>query len=110
MWEIVWLDGAMKDLKRLRDFIDQHNPEAAKRAAKTIVESTSKLTEFPLLGKVINELPDYRDLFIRFGAAGYVLRYRVEENIVYIVNIKHYREDQTAFKMAEAAKLQLELL
>ncbi len=57
--------------QRLREFIAQENPA---------------------IGKPIEDLPQYRDLFIRFGAAGYVLRYRIHLDSIYIVHIQHYRE------------------
>lgn len=92
MREIVWLDSAVNDIQRLRQFIAQENPAAAQRAAIAIKESVQRLQELPTIGKPIEDLPQYRDLFIRFGAAGYVLRYRIHLDTVYIVHIRHYRE------------------
>lgn len=93
MWEMIWLDSAVNDLIRLRDFIGENNKEAAKRAAKTIQEATRRLIDYPLIGKPIDDLPNYRDLLIKFGAGGYFLRYRIEEKSVFIVHIRHYREN-----------------
>ncbi len=92
MWKLTWLDSAIEDMVRLREFLAQENPEAAKRAAETIKKTAHRLIEFPEVGKPIRELPLYRDLFIRFGAGGYILRYRVSSETLYIVHIRHYRE------------------
>lgn len=92
MWQLVWLESAVNDLVRLRQFIAEKNPDAAQRAAAAIKEAIYRLQEYPAVGKPIADLIDYRDLFIRFGAGGYILRYRVHADTVYIVHIRHYRE------------------
>jgi plasmid stabilization system protein ParE len=92
MREIVWLDSAVNDVVRLREFIAKENPSAAKKAAVAIKEATQYLIETPSMGKPVTDLPQYRDLLIRFGAGGYVIRYRIHAEIIYIIHIRHYRE------------------
>jgi len=92
MREIVWLDSAVNDVVRLREFIAKENPTAAKKAAEAIQDAAKRLMEVPSIGKPVNDLPQYRDLLTRFGAGGYVLRYRVHAETIYIVHIRHYRE------------------
>jgi len=97
MREIVWLDSAVNDVVRLREFIAKENPTAAKKAAQAIKEAAQRLLEAPSIGKPVKDLPPYRDLLNRFGAGGYVVRYRVHAETIYIVHIRHYRE--TDFKL-----------
>jgi len=97
MREIVWLDSAVNDVVRLREFIAKENPTAAKKAAQAIKEAAQRLLEAPSIGKPVKDLPHYRDLLTRFGAGGYVVRYRVHAETIYIVHIRHYRE--TDFKL-----------
>ncbi len=92
MRKLVWLDSAVNDIVRLRQFIARENLGAAQRAALAIKEAAQRLQEQPAIGRPIKDLPDYRDLLIRFGAAGYVLRYRIHLDTLYIVHIRHYRE------------------
>lgn len=92
MREIVWLDSAVNDVVRLREFITKENFSAAKKAAEAIQDAAKRLMEVPSIGKPVNDLPQYRDLLIRFGASGYVLRYRVYAETIYIIHIRHYRE------------------
>ncbi|MCK4870989.1 MAG: type II toxin-antitoxin system RelE/ParE family toxin [Gammaproteobacteria bacterium] len=92
MRKLIWLDSVVNDIVRLREFIEQHNPLAAKKAALAIKDAANKFIELPSIGKPVMDLPDYRDLNIRFGAAGYVMRYRIYQNDVYVVHIRHYRE------------------
>ena len=92
MRQVIWLDSAVNDIVRLREFIAANNPKAAKKAAQIIKKAATTLEDLPNTGKPVADLSDYRDLHIRFGAAGYVMRYRVYQDDVYIVHIRHYRE------------------
>lgn len=64
MRELVWLDSAVNDIVRLRAFLANENPGAAKRAAEAIKETAQRLRENPLIGKPIKDLPEYRDILI----------------------------------------------
>lgn len=92
MRQLVWLDSAVDDLVRLREFIVKENPSAAMRAAQALKEAAQHLIKYPNVGKPVEDLPEYRDLSIRFGAAGYVMRYRINLDAIFIVHIRHYRE------------------
>ena|SRR3990167_2851091 len=98
MREIVWLDSAVNDVVRLRKFIAAENPSAAKKAAAAIKVAAALLIKTPAIGKPVPDLSPYRDLLTRFGAGGYVIRYRVYLDTVYIVHVRHYREND--FKLA----------
>lgn len=92
MREIVWLDSAVNDLVRVREFVAQKNPSAAKKVAEAIKDAARRLIEAPFAGKPVKDLPQFKDLLTRFGAGGYVLRYRVHARTIYLVHIRHYRE------------------
>ncbi|MDO9068095.1 MAG: type II toxin-antitoxin system RelE/ParE family toxin [Deltaproteobacteria bacterium] len=89
---IEWLDSAIDDLQRLRDFIQPHNKEAALRAVQLIRKSVGPLASHPGIGKPVEDLPDFHDLIIPFGASGYVLRYRILGETVFIIAVKHCKE------------------
>ena len=93
MWNLVWLDSALNDIVRLRLFIAKENLQAAQKAASAIQEAAELLIQTPSIGKPIKNLPEYRDLFIPFGAAGYILRYRLYLQSIYVVHVRHYREE-----------------
>jgi len=86
---------AVVDLDRLKAFIDIHNPKAAARAAKKILDGISKLRTFPLIGRPVTNIdfPPMRDLFIPFGQGGYWLRYTLIDRTITILRIWHGRED-----------------
>ncbi len=96
MSRLRWLPEAIEDLGRLREFIRVHNPEAAARSAKRILEGTQKLQAFPLLGRPVQDIDGLplRDLFIPFGQGGYWLRYAVLAGKIIVVRIWHGREDK----------------
>lgn len=92
MRELAWVDSALDDIVRLRRVVAKENPKVAQRVAETIKEAALKLREFPELGKPVMNLIQYRDLHVRFGAGGYIIRYRLHLEFIYIVHIRHYRE------------------
>ena len=45
------------------------------------------------MGRMVDELPEnYREWLIDFGDSGYVARYRVDENAITILAIRHQKE------------------
>lgn len=89
---IEWLESAIFDLLRLKDFIQPHNIEAAQRAVRLIKNAVAPLASNPRMGKPVEDLPDYHDIFLPFGASGYVIRYRILNDTIFIVTVKHCRE------------------
>ncbi len=81
----------MLDVGRLRAFLDQNNPDAAQRALARIWTAIERLQEFPALG-VPTKDANVRQIVIRFGASGYIVRYVAEENDIVITRIWHGRE------------------
>ncbi|MBX9943555.1 MAG: type II toxin-antitoxin system RelE/ParE family toxin [Reyranella sp.] len=92
MAHVVYSPNAVANLEALHRFLTEKNPAAATRALRTIRDRMRMLARFPRLGPVDPEQPDYRQLFIPFGAAGYVARYRVEGRLVVVLAVRHMRE------------------
>jgi toxin ParE1/3/4 len=82
---------AVRDLERLRTFLDQNNPDAAQRALARIWTAIERLQEFPALG-IPTKDADVRQIVIRFGASGYIVRYVAEATDIVITRIWHGRE------------------
>jgi plasmid stabilization system protein ParE len=92
MAQVVYSRNAASYLERLHRFLAEKNPDAAARAVNVIVDRLGTLARFPLLGPVDPDRPDTRQLFIGVGAAGYVARYRVHDDTVIVLAIRHMRE------------------
>ena len=68
------------------------NPEAARRAVFTIKNTTKILMDYPDIIHPVEDLPDFHDLIVPFGAGSYVTRYRLEGEAIYIVGVRHSKE------------------
>lgn len=94
MRRVIWLPEALDDLVRLREFIGDKNREAAKRAAITIKNMAKILEAYPDIVHPLEDLPDFHDLVVPFGSGSYIVRYRIEKDTVYIVGIRHSKEER----------------
>jgi plasmid stabilization system protein ParE len=91
---LLWTPGAVRDLARLRGLLEPGNPEAAERAAARIRQAAAALLEQPEVGRVVEDVPNLRDLIAPFGGGAYVLRYRIYPDAVVIARVWHSREDR----------------
>ena len=93
MPQVIFAPGAIRNLQRIRDFLHQKNPIAAQRAAMTIIQSVQVLGQQPQIGRPIEDMPDaYREWVIEFGDSGYVARYRLDDETIVILAVRHQRE------------------
>ena len=92
--KVVFTEAAARDVFRLRVFLDEKAPDAAKSAVTAIIRSCASLATFAERGALRND--GSRQLVIAFGARGYVARYRVDHDTdeVVILRIRHGRETQ----------------
>lgn len=94
MVNIRWLPDSLDDLKRLHTFIEPHSSQAALRVVNALVQAADSLKEFPEKGRPWDLEMDFRELPVRFGARGYVIRYRYYNDEVIIVRVWHALEDR----------------
>ena len=95
MANVEWLTQALADVERLYNFLEDKNPEIAKRAAARIKHGTLLLEDSPHIGRPMPGETSRRELFITFGAGAYVLRYMLEDNnTVVIIRVWHSRENR----------------
>jgi plasmid stabilization system protein ParE len=92
MAQVVYSQNAASNIERLHRFLAEKNPDAAARAVNANLDRLDTLARFPRLGPVDPDRPDMRQLFIRFGSAGYVARYSVLGDTVTVLAIRHMRE------------------
>lgn len=88
--KLVFSVAARDDLIRLREFITEKNPRAARRVARLLRRSIQKLKDHPRIGKPTEALPWCRDLAV----SSYVVRYRIDGQTVEIIRVWHGREDR----------------
>jgi plasmid stabilization system protein ParE len=92
---ILLSPDAVIDIERLRTFLDRDSPDAARRALTSIWTAIDRLQEFPGLG-MPTEDTDIRQIVIRFGASGYIVRYAIltQTPDILITRIWHGRESR----------------
>lgn len=90
---VIFAPAAIRDMQRLRDFLQPKDADAARRAGQAIRQGVTMLGRYPRMGRMVEDLPeDYREWLIDFGDSGYVARYRVDADAVTILAIRHQRE------------------
>ncbi len=82
--------SAEADLARLEAFIATES--RAERAVARILRGVSHLSQFPELGVALDK--GFRQLFLKYGKSGYVVRYCVKGEEVIITRIWHGKEDR----------------
>jgi plasmid stabilization system protein ParE len=87
------LPAAEADLDRLCDWLAERSARAAADAADAIIDSIYGLADFSERGRLTAD-PAFRELLVDFGRDGYVVRYRVDGDIVFVVRIFHGREQR----------------
>lgn len=93
MPRIVWSDNALRGVQRNYRFLAAKNTAAARRAVKAIRDGVRILAEHPRIGRPIADMDEtFRDGVIDFGDSGYVVRYRIENDIVMILAVRHQKE------------------
>lgn len=87
---------AVDDVARLRTFLDHANADAARRALELIWTAIERLQDFPALGMPTDD-PEIRQIVVRFGVSGYIIRYVVlpDSGDILITRIWHGREART---------------
>ena len=93
MPRLIWTPSALLDVQRLYRFLVVKNPDAARRAVKAIRQGVKVLEQQPRVGRPVEEMDnEYRDWIIDFGDSGYVARYRVGPQFVYVLAVRHQKE------------------
>ena len=82
--------SATRDLRRLRDFIAEHDAAAAARVSKRLGRTIRLLRDQPALGKSVEELAEVRQLVV----SDYVVRYTVRGDSVVVLRVWHGRESR----------------
>jgi len=93
MSQVKFAPAAIRDLQRVREFLRPKSADAARRAGEVIRQGVKILSAHPRLGRMIDDLPEqFREWPIDFGDSGYVVRYRISDDAVTILAIRHQKE------------------
>ena len=87
--EVIWLEGAFLESRRVREHIRQFNPLAAQKTVGRIEKAAEQLSRFPAVGRV-GEVPGTRELVIT--GTSYFLVYRARGDRLEILRIFHSKQ------------------
>jgi toxin ParE1/3/4 len=90
---ILFAPEALDDLQRLRSFLDIRQSSAARPAIDAIASALRRIDASPRIGSPTKD-PEIRQVFVRFGRRGYVIRYKIlsSDGAVLVIRIWHGRE------------------
>jgi len=83
---VRWLSDALADLRAIRAYIAEHNPEAAQRVVTHIRHATLNLAGQPDIGRM-GRIPGTRELVIQ--PYPYIVAYRQKGNELHILAVVH---------------------
>jgi len=89
--KLIYSEQSVKDLRRLRDFIAEHNPDAAQRIAQQLLDRLDNLVLFPRMGVSVLSAPDpesVRDIILD----DYVIRYSCHPETLVVLRMWHHLE------------------
>lgn len=86
---VVWAPRAVAHLRALRQYIAQHNPDAAADTASALLTAVDRLSQLPNLGRP-GRLSDTRELVV--PRTPYVIVYRMRPGRLDILAVFHGRQ------------------
>lgn len=93
MARVLRLGGrAQSDVDRLLAFQARRSKRLRAAAELRIAEALQLVGEHPLIGFEVGGA--YRQVVLRFGAGGYVVRYRVTDDEIIVTRLWHTSEDR----------------
>jgi toxin ParE1/3/4 len=89
--KVVWTLGAVSSLRAIRNYIQQDNPDAAKKIADRLEQMVAKLKDYPNIGR-----PGIREGTRELVAPNlpFIIIYRVMNQEVQILRIFHTKQNR----------------
>ena len=90
--QVKWTSKALGDVARLHAFLANVNKTAAAHIVRSFTAAAQRLHEHPHMGERLDEFKprDVRRLIV----GNYEMRYEVQEQGVFILNVWHAKEDR----------------
>jgi addiction module RelE/StbE family toxin len=97
VYQVVWTDSAIANLKELCEYIAQDNPDAARKLALELVEHAESLCSLPRRGKVYPKFGNGQ--IYELAYRGYRIFYKIyeESKRIDILQVWHGARDEPGF-------------
>lgn len=86
-------EEAEEDLARLFEFLAEKDLPLAERAYRAIRKALGHAKQFPYMSRKVDDDPYLREIVIPFGRAGYVALFRISDDFITVIGVRHQRED-----------------
>ena len=96
---------ALRDLQEIKRYIksELHNPTAANRITKAILDGCSQLKQFPEMGVSIGAKTGYETDLRMLVVESYIALYRIETEVVSVGRIINARQDYIRILFGEVS-------
>jgi plasmid stabilization system protein ParE len=91
---LEWSAGALRDLDRFAEFLQERHPFLSSIVASTIIERAEVLSQHPELGRPIEGHEHYRQVILEVLKATYVFQYRWDGERLVMLRVCHGREQR----------------
>ena len=88
--QIRFSPESVEDLKRLYEFIAEHDMDAARTTALNLKSAINRFADFPHIGHPLEDLVGVREFV--FGR--YVIRCMIRSESLYVLRVWHGREER----------------
>jgi addiction module RelE/StbE family toxin len=88
--KIIWSPLAVDRASEIAEYIAQDNPSAAENWVNAVFTNVEQLNKFPESGRIVPEINNYFFRELIYG--NYRIVYRIEENRVSILTIRHGKQ------------------
>ena len=93
MPHLIWTPQATSHVQRLYRFLAEKDVQAARRAVSAIRAGVKILAHQPHIGRPVDDMEtEFREWLIDFGNSGYVALYRIMQETVVILAVRHQKE------------------
>jgi addiction module RelE/StbE family toxin len=83
--EVIWTERALANLDAIRVYLEQFNPGAARTLADELIAAGNSLALFPHRNRLVPKTS-----MREFATAHpYIIRYRIDGEIVVILRVRH---------------------
>lgn len=89
MSDLIWSPRSRLDLADIDTFLSERDPAAAARILRAVQSAVRRLSDFPRLGRPLND----RLRVIGVRTTPYLILYRLRDEVIEIARIRHHRED-----------------
>lgn len=106
MYKLKISPEAKDDLAEIKDYISKElcNPQAAINLVSKIIKKIRGLTEYPGIGSLLSSVIDIQTDYRFLICGNYLIFYRYEEGIVFVLRILYGRRNYTHILFGDLLK------